>query len=214
MPDGESPGFERHMGSPCGARQPLAGKPAGSKEESASREQAVALAQALQFADIFVSESNQTLVHLAQGVEEYRNIDLLVLVLVFQRLESAVKKGVFYALYQIWNNAFQPKSKSFFASVREPIDKPDNLANLVNFSFSQIFVNETVADAVDWLRVDANDLLAKVPIAHFSPHRRPNLYSKQRFFRFRQSNITVESECRRSRSSCKLTKDFNLVKFV
>ncbi len=57
------------------------------------------LVHALQFADIFVSESNQAFVHLAQDVQEYGNIDLLILVVMFQRLEPAVKKGVFYAAY-------------------------------------------------------------------------------------------------------------------
>jgi hypothetical protein len=132
-----------------------------------------ALAQALELTNIFVCESNQTVVHLAQGVHEYRNIDFQVLVLVFQRPESAVKKGVFYAIYKIWNNTFEPKSKPFFASICEPVIEPKNLSNPVDFTFSQIFVNETVSDAVDWLGVDANDPLTHIPIAHFSPHDRP-----------------------------------------
>ncbi|HTZ66191.1 MAG TPA: hypothetical protein VMB83_01745 [Roseiarcus sp.] len=131
------------------------------------------LAQALQFTNIFVCESNQTVVHLAKGVHEYRNIDLLVLVLVFQWLESTVKKGVLYAVYQIWNNTLEPKGKPFFASVRELVIEPKNLSNPVDSTFSQIFVNKTVSDAVDWLGVDANDPLTHIPIAHFSPHHRP-----------------------------------------
>ena len=41
------------------------------------------LVHALQFADTVVCESNQAFVHLAQDVQEYGNIDLLILVVMF-----------------------------------------------------------------------------------------------------------------------------------
>jgi len=105
--------------------------------------------------------------------------------LVFERLESAAKKGVFDTIYQIGNNSFESKRKPLFASLSKPKIKRDNLSNLVNFTFPEIFVNKTVSDAVYWLRIDANDLLTHVPIAHFIPHHRSGLYFKSRFFRFR-----------------------------
>src|SRR5262249_34277167 len=91
----------------------------------------------------------------------------------FHRFEPAVKEGVFYSIYQIWNNAIESESKPFFASVNKSVIKSKNLSNPVDFTFSQIFVYETVSDAVDWLSVDANDLLSNIPIAHFSPQGRP-----------------------------------------
>ena len=60
----------------------------------------------------------------AQTVQEYRNIDLLILILVFERFESAVEKSVLYAVDQIRNNTFQPESKSLFAFLSKSKIKP------------------------------------------------------------------------------------------
>jgi hypothetical protein len=109
----------------------------------------------------------------------------MIFVLVFERLESAMKEGILYTVYQIRNNALQPERKPLFASLGESEIEGKNLSNLVNFAFPQIFVNKTVSYAVYWLRIDANNLLAHIPIAHFIPHHRSGLYFKSRFFRFR-----------------------------
>ena len=58
----------------------------------------LALNDRLEFEIIFIPESNHTLVHLAQAIKEYRNIDFMILVLVLKRLEPAVKKSIFYAV--------------------------------------------------------------------------------------------------------------------
>jgi hypothetical protein len=60
----------------------------------------------LEFAAIFILQSKRTLVHLAQAVQEYGDVDFLIVVLVFQRFEPAMEKRVFYAIDQIRDNAF------------------------------------------------------------------------------------------------------------
>jgi len=60
--------------------------------------QLVALRDRLAFPNIFVPENERTLVHLAQAVQEYRNIDFLIFILVFEWLESTVEKCIFYAI--------------------------------------------------------------------------------------------------------------------
>src|SRR5271170_102644 len=57
-----------------------------------------ALGEGLQFPNIFVPENERTFVHLAQAIQEYRNIDVLIFILVFEWLEAAMEKGVFYAV--------------------------------------------------------------------------------------------------------------------
>jgi hypothetical protein len=148
----------------------------------------VALGDRLQFADIFVPECKQTFVHLAQAVQEYRNIDFLIVILIFEGLEPSVEESVFYAVNQIRNNPFQPESKSLFALIRKPVIKPNNLSDLVNVTFPQIFIDETISDAIDWLRVDANDLLTNIPIAHLIPHHRSG-YTCEKIPDFSSFNI-------------------------
>jgi hypothetical protein len=187
------------MGSPRGARQPLAGMAAGfnresvwqrafgdarpappartgatvsrtSKAKARAISSAAALRKRLELANLFVPECEQAVVDLAQGVEKNRYVDGLIVVLIFQRLKPAVKKGVFHALYQIWNNTFQPEGKSFLALVGKSIIESQDLSDLVDLAFLEIFINEAISDAVDRLRINANDFLANVPIAHLIPH--------------------------------------------
>jgi hypothetical protein len=132
----------------------------------------VALGDWVEFPNIFIPESERPFVHLAQAIQENRNVDFLISILVFERLEPAMEKGVFYAVDQIRNNTFESKSKSLLAFVREPEIKAHNLSYFVNFTFSEIFINKTVSDAIDRLRIDANDLLTNEPIAHLIPHHR------------------------------------------
>ncbi len=142
------------------------------------------LGDRLQFPNIVFPEGENAFVHLAQAIQEYRNIDVLIYVFIFQRLESAMKEGIFYAIYRAWKYTLQSESKSLFAFVRESIIKSHNLPDFVKFTFCQIFVNKTVSHAINWLSVHTNDFLADVPIAHFSPHRHGSLYLRPRFFRF------------------------------
>ena len=58
----------------------------------------LALSGRFKFPNIFVPENERTFVHLAQAIQEYRDIEFLILILVFEWLESAVEKGVFYAV--------------------------------------------------------------------------------------------------------------------
>jgi hypothetical protein len=58
----------------------------------------VTLGGRLKFPNIFVPENGRTFVHLAQAVQEYRNIDVLIFILVFEWLEAAMEKGVFYPI--------------------------------------------------------------------------------------------------------------------
>ena len=83
-----------------------------------------------------------------------------------------MKKRVLYTVYQIWDNALQPEREPLLALLRKSKTERENLSNLVSFPFLKIFVNKTVSDAVYRLRIDANDLLTHVPIAHFIPHHR------------------------------------------
>jgi hypothetical protein len=57
-----------------------------------------ALSDRLKFPNIFVPENERTFVHLAKAIQEYRNIDFLIFILVFEWLEAAMEKGVFYAV--------------------------------------------------------------------------------------------------------------------
>jgi hypothetical protein len=132
----------------------------------------LALSDRVKLPNIFVPENERTFVHLAQAIQEDRNIDVLIFILVFEWLEPAVKKGVFYAVNQIGNYTVQSKSKSLFVFLREFKAKSNNLSYFVNFTFSKIFINETVSDAVNRLRIDANNFLTNKPIAHVIPHHR------------------------------------------
>jgi|ERR1700722_15436937 hypothetical protein len=58
----------------------------------------LALSDRLKFPNIFVPENERTFVHLAKAIQEYRNIDFLIFILVFEWLEAAMEKGVFYAV--------------------------------------------------------------------------------------------------------------------
>jgi hypothetical protein len=58
----------------------------------------LALSGRLKFPNIFVPENERTFVHLAKAIQEYRNIDFLIFIMVFKWFEAAVKKGVFYAV--------------------------------------------------------------------------------------------------------------------
>ena len=83
-----------------------------------------------------------------------------------------MKKRILYTVYQIWDDALQPERNPLLAVLRESKTERENLSNLVNFTFFKIFVNKAVSDAVYRLRIDADDLLTHVPIAHFIPHHR------------------------------------------
>ena len=58
----------------------------------------LALSDRLKFPNIFVPENERTFVHLAKAIQEYRNIDFVIFIVIFEWLEAAVKKGVFYAV--------------------------------------------------------------------------------------------------------------------
>jgi hypothetical protein len=141
-----------------------------------------ALGDRLQFPNIFIPESKRTFVHLAQAIQEYRNIDVMFFILVFEWLEAAMEKSVFYAVDQIRNYTFQPKGESFFAFLREFEIKSNNLSYFIDFTFSEIFINKTVSDAVNRLRVDANNFLTNKPIAHIIPHHRSGYTLGKDFF--------------------------------
>jgi len=96
----------------------------------------------------------------------------MIVIVVLKRFEPAMKKGVLYAVYQIWDNAFQSESKPLFAFLSESEAKAENLPDLIHLTFAQILIDETVSYAIDWLRIDANDLLTDIPIAHLIPHHR------------------------------------------
>jgi hypothetical protein len=132
----------------------------------------LALSDRLKLPNIFVPENERTFVHFAQAIQEYRNIDVLIFILVFEWLEPAVKKGVFYAVNQIGNYTVQSKSKSLFVFLRELEIKSNNLSYFVDFTFSKIFINKTISDAINRLRIDANNFLTNKPIAHIIPHHR------------------------------------------
>jgi hypothetical protein len=58
----------------------------------------LALSDRLKFPNILVPENERTFVHLAKAIQEYRNIDFLIFILVFKWLETAMEKGIFYAV--------------------------------------------------------------------------------------------------------------------
>jgi hypothetical protein len=189
--DGGSPGFERHMESPCSARQPLAGNSAGSKEERAAGQGRAmvsfgwlrrCLLDMLKFARLFFAKRYQAIVDLIQILKKYGNINILVDVIGFHRPKPAMKEGVFGPCYQFGNNPFQPKSKSFIAFIVTYESKYHHFSDFVDSSLSEVFINKAVSDAANRLRIDADDLLANEPIAHFNSPARAGLYFGERFF--------------------------------
>lgn len=130
---------------------------------------------ALEFGRLFIREPNEPAVHLAQAFEKDRNIDILVLVARLERSEPAVKKGVFGSVYQMRNDPCEPERKSFIALVPGNESKYKNLSDLIDLAFFKMLVNETISKARDWLSIDAHDLLANIPIAHFHSHSRLDL---------------------------------------
>src|SRR5579863_4847255 len=172
----------RTVRGPCAPRQPPPASPLPRNRAQlscgdAAASSSAALGERLEFADIFVPEREQAVVHLAQGVEKHRDVDVLVLVLIFQRLEPAVKKRVFYAIDQIGDNTFQPERKPFLALVGKSIVESQDFPDLVDLAFPKIFINEAISDAVDRLCIDAHDLLANMPIAHLIPHAAADILS-------------------------------------
>jgi hypothetical protein len=139
----------------------------------------------LEFPNVFIPESKQAFVHLTQAVEEYRNIDFQIFILVFERLEPAMEKGVFYAVDQIWKNTIEPKRNPLFALGWEFKIESNDFSYFVNFTFSEIFIDETVSNAVNRLCIDANYLLADIPIAHLIPHHRSGYTLGENSFVFR-----------------------------
>jgi hypothetical protein len=81
-----------------------------------------------------------------------------------------VKKGIFDAVDQIWDNTVKPESKPFLALVGKSIVESQDLPDLIDLAFPKIFINKAIFNAVDRLCIDANDLLANMPIAHLIPH--------------------------------------------
>ena len=90
----------------------------GVAAKCADASRLIALIDRLKFANIFVSESRSAVVHLAQGIQENRNVDVQTFILVFAWLEPAMKKSVLYTVYQIWDNALQPERKPLLAFLR------------------------------------------------------------------------------------------------
>jgi hypothetical protein len=86
-----------------------------------------------------------------------------------------VKEGVFGSVYQMRNDPREPERKSFVTLVPGNESKYQNLSDLIDFAFFKMLVNETVSKASDWLSIDADDLLANIPIAHFLSHSQQDL---------------------------------------
>jgi hypothetical protein len=114
----------------------------------------------------------------------------MVFILVFERLKSAVEKGVFYTIDEIGDDTFQSKGKSLLALLRKFEIESDNLSYFVGFPLSQILINKTIFNAVNRLRIHADDLLTHVPIAHLIPQHRSG-YTVERIPTFRNLDISV-----------------------
>ncbi len=97
----------------------------------------IALSDGLQFANVFVSESKQAVVHLAQPIHENRNVDVQIFILVFAWLEPAMKKRVLYTVYQIWDNALQPEREPLLALLRKSKTEWENLSKSCKLSLLQ-----------------------------------------------------------------------------
>jgi hypothetical protein len=128
-----------------------------------------------------------------------------------------VEEGILDSVDQMRDNSIQSKRKPFAEFIAGHEFKRQNLSDYIDFSLYEMLVDKAVSQARNGLRIDADDFLADIPIAH-DIHRSPESYHcRKRFFSFlpKFPNQAISANGRKLlMTTCKLTSTFSIIKFA